>query len=324
MDGDHFATLMSTPDTADRLINRTSQITRIVTNIGKAGVVKIIEDNMENGDKSVVNAFNSMVQLPKSSDNKWLKKRGSRRAQDVLRLFQTAHLTGIEDNANNLLDIGAGDCYNTIAIGVDAMNLEMSQIYAIDIAQWGENINKKPTDEISFEFIDPKNVKIPFDVQFNRIVLLQSLHHIQNLADMMYEINRVASPGAIVIIREHDCRSGNMSRLIDIEHMLYDVAVDKIEYDKFVSTYYGKYRSQSQWTNIFESFMFRRIPTKPIINPGDTNYYYAMYQKIGCAKPFEKYSIDTLMSIYNKLSTTVRVTKKWKKSDIIKEIRNII
>jgi ubiquinone/menaquinone biosynthesis C-methylase UbiE len=326
MDNQHFATLMANANMKARLINRTTQIVRLIANIGHQNVMNIIQTNMVNGDAAVIGAFNKL-RKPKtdiSDDKAWLVKRGDKRAADIDKLFQTHQLAAIKDNAHTLLDIGAGDCYNTVSIGVKSMGLNEANIYAIDIPQWGENTHDEKKDfDINFKFVDPDTVAIPFQTQFNRIIAFQSLHHISNLSNALYEMNRVASLGAIVVIREHDCDSELMSRLIDVEHMLYDTVADDNEYDKFIKSYYGRYRSKFQWTQIFESHMFRRINTKHVIEPGETNYYYAVYQKIGNAKPLAKYSIDVLQIIYAKVSQT-DVNKKWKKCEIINEIRNIL
>lgn len=325
MNTNHFESLMVDPEMSTRLISRTTQILRIVSNAGTQTIVDIINASMAEGDEHVIAALKTL-RKPRSTptNNKWLVNRGTKRARDIDRLFQTNDLVQIKNKAQNLLDIGAGDCYNTVGIGTKSMGLTGKDLYAVDIPLWGENKHNKPDDfDINFKFIDPDTMTLPFQVSFNRIIALQSLHHIPNIPNIMYEMNRVAAPGAIVIIREHDCQCPLMSSLIDIEHILYDTVVGDIEYADFAKTYYGKYRSKYQWTQIFESHMFQLIKTKPVIAPGDTNYYYAVYQKIGNAKPFSKYSVEVLQLIYEKVAQA-QVNKKWKKAEIINEIWNII
>lgn len=325
-DGHHFANLMTDTKMRARLLKKVTQIVNIVKPLGIIEVDQIISNTMKDGDETVITALSSLIPNRKShtTNNNWLVKRANKRATDVDKLFSLPPLRGIKSNAINLLDIGAGDAHNTVAIGIRSMNLNEDQIYAIDIPQWGENrIEKKVDYNIKFEYIDPTKIVIPFDVQFNRIMMFQSLHHIRHLSDMLYEVNRVAAPGAIVIIREHDCQDKLMSNLIDIEHMLYDVVIDNNPYKKFIASYYGKYRSRFQWTDIFESFMFRRIDTKSVAVPGETNYYYAIYQKVGNAKPLSSYSIDTLHSIYFKIMKKGS-PKTWKKSQLIIAINNAL
>lgn len=283
-------------------------------------VSKILRESQD--DATVVAALINIrdnAHVKPIPDTEWAKRRGLVRADQITELIKS-YPNELKSNAHNMLDIGSDDGIITMAIGTQTFGLEPQNIYGIDIEQWGVHTRgdeeKKP---FNFEFISETKVDIPFDVQFNRIVIMQTLHHVKDMANMMYEINRVSSPGGIVIIREHDCRDAAMSTLIDIEHMAYDVLIDNHSLDNFQKTYYGKYRSKFQWTALFEAHMFRRLDTKSTIRPGTTNYYFAMYQKIGDAKPLKNYSIDTLKSIHVKLFQRVAPIKM-KKGEIVKYI----
>ena len=276
-------------------------------NVSEEDVRSAVSDNMRDGDAAVLKALVSLSNRRRQSktpgDNSgWLNKRAIKRAGEIGKLF-TGPLSEFKKNAANLLDIGADDCRIALAVGTHVFGLDAKKVYGIDIPQWGVNTHElRKNCAINFEFIDPDNVSIPFSgVRFNRITIMQTLHHVKNLSDMMYEINRVSTPGGIVIIREHDCTTPSMSTLIDIEHIMYDVVVHGHSLDKFRETYYGSYKSKKRWTAIFEAHMFSLVPTKKVVRPGPTNFYYACYQKIGNARPLSEYSTDTLKSVHKKL-----------------------
>lgn len=323
----YFADLLKHDNMRSRVIKITMKA-MYMYGLKKGDIASAINVNADKGDDAVIDALlklkqkSSKVSVKPSTDKPdttWANKRAMNRAKEINNLFQ-GPLAKLRCNTGNMLDIGAGDGVITMAVGLHSFNLAPEDLYGIDIQQWGVNTHEDKLDSnINFKLIEEAKVEIPFDVQFNRVIILQTLHHVKDLGTMMFEINRVCAPGAIVIIREHDCQSMNMKKLIDIEHVMYDVVMDGFPIKEFRETYYGEYKSKYQWTAIFEAHMFQRLNTKQVVRPGATNFYYAMYQKIGNAKPMKDYSIDTLRSIYKKLFHK-SASEKMKKPELVNYI----
>lgn len=197
-----------------------------------------------------------------------IKKRESSRASDILNIVRSNNIT-----VESYLDIGAGDGAITEKIG---SVLNLPQVHATDIAQWsGKNNDKKSKNNIVFSTID--NVLPYTKNSFDFITLFQALHHFKNLLPMMKEIQRVCTPGGIVIIREHDAKSDNIKKLIDIEHLLHGVFSDGLTVRDFSDSYFGNYRASSEWDSIFDKHDFYCIGK--ILKNNPTRYYYAIYRK---------------------------------------------
>jgi ubiquinone/menaquinone biosynthesis C-methylase UbiE len=262
-----------------RMLSKVSKIASIV-GLSKRNVTDIITANIGKGDDIVLMAMcDARVDRSDSQSNDdGLTKRAQYRAIEIMKVFQ-GNYAGMTKNRSKLLDIGAGDGSITRAVGKQ-LGLTSDNIYGVDIQQWGTVEHKEP-EGINFEFIESDNPIIPFDDrQFDCITVLQTMHHVQQLDIMMRELNRVTTPGGIVILREHDCDSMQLSWLIDLEHMMYDIVVDGSDIVEWRKTYYGQYQNKKEWSEIFKKFGFEWVPTRTIIRRNDTNYYYAMYQKV--------------------------------------------
>lgn len=174
------------------------------------------------------------------------------------------------------LDIGSNTGENTIAIGNKITKKE--NIYGID--NYDEDfMGKKIIHVKELQALTYRDDKIPLrDGEVDIITILQTLHHIKDIDNIMNEISRITHKGSIVIIREHSCLNKNYRYIIDIEHLLYS-GREVDEYEEFERSYYANYFSEDEIDKIFNKYNFRKIniPVKYSTVTGSTRYYYAAY-----------------------------------------------
>lgn len=250
---------------------------------------KVVLDNAPSGDKAVMNAL--LKYVPRETN---AKRRATNRAKDISRLLQSCKI----QNITTMLDVGADDASITKAVDHE---LQLDQAHAVDIPMW-EGKERPKINGIPYHHIDPITNKIPYPSgSFDMVIAMQSLHHVRNLPQMMYEINRVLKTGGTVVIREHDCNSGLTARLIDLEHLLYTRGVNYDSFTRGPQAYYAKYRSRDMWSRIFQSHMFYPVKCGVKHKLNSTRCYYAVFKKAANAKPISSYNIDALQSIYSKV-----------------------
>lgn len=173
-----------------------------------------------------------------------------------------------ESGFNHILDIGCEDCFQVKEI---AKYLGIQNKHCINIENWNDSGYGLPRDDCNYTVYD--GVNVPFnDGFFNVVIMFQTMHHIPGIEQYMEGVRRVLAPGGLLIIREHDCDTESMARLIDIEHGLYGVIVDGNK--KFFKSYYGDYRGIEGWDKVIG---MERIFIKKFNTP--TNYYFAVYKK---------------------------------------------
>lgn len=177
------------------------------------------------------------------------------------------------------LDIGSNTGENTKAIGHSITSKE--NIHGIDNYDTGF-MGKDITMSEGVDLMSYKDDKIPLDDDsVDVITILQTLHHIEDVDNIMSEILRITHKGSIVILREHECYNTNYRYIIDIEHLLYS-SREVNSYEDFHNTYYAKYFSERELDNLFISNNFKKmkIDTKLSTPSGATRYYYAVYKRL--------------------------------------------
>jgi len=174
------------------------------------------------------------------------------------------------------LDFGGGDCQSTEYIG-KMLGLSKLNCVCADVREWMEDTNLKRT-EMSYTFSDVTDQTIDYvDNHFDLITVYHVLHHIPTYKQSYDELLRVLKPNGILILREHDYTNKKVHRyLIDIEHMIWSIVMNGNSYDQYVAEYYGKYRSEEQWKQLFCKD-FDLISTTP--PRGVTRSFYHTYVK---------------------------------------------
>lgn len=219
---------------------------------------------------------NSMVKSPVKKYfgwwNKRIESRENSRQQDIFRFYN--------EKPKKYLDLGGGDGKITNAIG-SYLKLKKDNVVCADIEWFDEE--RKENEPITYTKIFEENNRLPFlNDEFSLVTCFQSLHHMKNINNVISELYRITEPGGYVIIREHDCDSGFVKILIDIEHCVFECVMKELS-KHFVDNYYGNYKSKIEWTNLFErnGFVYcnKRYNFKMARN-NHTKYYYAMYKKV--------------------------------------------
>jgi 2-polyprenyl-3-methyl-5-hydroxy-6-metoxy-1,4-benzoquinol methylase len=210
------------------------------------------------------------------------KNRGECRAMDFKKLVRRAN-----KKITKYLDIGAHDGLITCAIA-NALNVQPKCVFGADVESWigsSNTVDKSVTNQIHSVGIKAINNKthIPLAGGFSLISALQTLHHVEDIDGLMSEITRLLIPGGLFIIREHNCKTKNIERLIHLEHCLYSVLGDNTPKDTFMNNYYGRYLSAGQWDCVMESYGFKCL-FKQFKN-NVTQYYYAVYEKLDTSPP---------------------------------------
>jgi SAM-dependent methyltransferase len=152
------------------------------------------------------------------------------------------------------LDVGSSEGKITGAIA-STLDLAKTQAYACDIIE-------PATKDDRFTFVRNTAAKLPFDdAAFNVITMFMSAHHFFDTGAMLDECKRVARPGTLVLIREHDCRTPAAGAFYDIAHALYACVLGtEASPEEFLAQYaagtYACYRSCAEWIQIFAAHGF--------------------------------------------------------------------
>lgn len=152
-------------------------------------------------------------------------------------------------NTKKYLDFGGSDGSNAAMIGYE-LGLKKSDIWVIDQEEWiGVKIN--PRKDVTFKNTDYlKKIK---DNTFDLITCFHVLHHIPNIEETVKELKRIIKPGGTILISEHDCHDDEFAKLLDIEHEIFDIVINKsVTYDEFIKMYYGKYWPKEKWFKLFK------------------------------------------------------------------------
>ena len=125
------------------------------------------------------------------------------------------------------LDYGGGEGGITKAIS-KALYLKKQNTYSLDVEDWYGNVLVKPYQEdVTYRTVKPF-VSLPFkDDSVDVITCLQVLHHVHDIEYYLTELVRILKPNGYLVLREHDCNSELVRRLIDVEHMLFECVLNK-------------------------------------------------------------------------------------------------
>jgi ubiquinone/menaquinone biosynthesis C-methylase UbiE len=146
------------------------------------------------------------------------------------------------------LDLGCGDGTITTAVGTE---LNTRTTYCADIIEIKENY-----DNLTYLQIDEKENKLNIsDKSIDLITCLVSIHHFQNLANMISEMNRVSKIGTYLIIREHDATL-TLQPYLDFIHFIY-----LIEKGLNFEDYYGAYYTKEELRKSFENHGWKHLYT---------------------------------------------------------------
>lgn len=136
--------------------------------------------------------------------------RPQRRSDLLLRL-----LSGVT-RYESYLDVGCGDMTLTTTVKRDFV-VPRGVVGATDV-----EVPVKISRGITFHRSDGHRIPFP-DRSFELVTMFHAMHHFEHLEDMLGELNRVVTPNATLVIREHDCAPNNPCYdIISLVHVAYD------------------------------------------------------------------------------------------------------
>lgn len=193
---------------------------------------------------------------------------------------------------DNMLDVGCSEGSITAALG-QALQLDINNIHGCDV--------REVVDRTGFTFRLQNNFnQLPYpDEHFTLVLCLMSLHHFDNVNNILQEIYRVMKPNGYLIIREHDLYPQDIALVLDIQHGLY-ARVWSIEQATFCNNYTAHYAERSYWSEqlynnkLYACTWSHDQMTQPesltsytkhtkIKNP--FNMYYGIYSKVEMDPP---------------------------------------
>ena len=231
-------------------------------NVTKSEILDVITTQSSN-DKKILDKLTKLVKTVKNPYNE---------SDNFKRAFRKWKFISpnVDIKINAILDYGGGVGDTAYAIGNKVLHLPSDKIFVIDVDEFG-GVKYKPRPDISFiHFDNIENMHHKVDL----IMINHVMHHInESDYDKILDLfNRILSKNGIISLYEHDCSDKNMSDIIDLEHMLYDVCVaKKLTYTSFIKTFYAKYTPVKKWESLFSKY----FSVKKIIrlNNMDNSFY---------------------------------------------------
>lgn len=225
--------------------------------------VRVILDNSKSDQETYSNLFDifakteNVVSVYNSVfTESELKKRSENRISDITGLLPQGF------QPKKILDFGTGDGSILIACR-DFYNLKPTDVVGLD-----KNLVK--TKEFTFA-TDFNSVTEQFDL----VLALMSIHHIEDQEKLISEIKRVLKPGGFLIIREHDVQAKETSVYIDIIHGIYSSSLSA-ETKNFKDEYFANYSSRNDLRRVFKTYGLKLVKGTSIY--GVQRSYYDIFE----------------------------------------------
>jgi ubiquinone/menaquinone biosynthesis C-methylase UbiE len=250
--------------------------------------MNVIKKHANEGDEAVYKELRKQY-IEKMSEEKVDKAaidkyRVEARTRDLSSFLD---INKLKTKVKSYLDFGGGD--GVISNGVaDMLNIAKDKAFSADVDSWFSNmLLGSNTSDKNVTFITIKDNKLPFaDKQIDFVTAFVVLHHLPNLEASLKEIYRVMNDGAILVIREHDCKNNITRMIIDVIHAIYEMVLnadnEEAKYDEqYLDKYFADYKDKFTWSKILEDNGFKYLNLKyPPIKPKDhQRIYYAAYVK---------------------------------------------
>lgn len=222
---------------------------------------QFVYDMYEKTDEEILDECRKLVIAKiEASDSDVNRKKGKSIVGEFRKHFELIKLKLDRKEDSAFLDIG---CNNGEITEAFARYLKVSSenSFGIDIEDQtdycpGSNFKKYDGKIIPFE-----------DESFNYVSIIQTLHHVQELDEIVREISRVVKPGGLLIIKDHDCDSDSIKCLMNIEHKLRGLYDDS---DFPIVTYLPKEKLMAKFEEsgfeVLSCTITSDIPTKVFIS----------------------------------------------------------
>lgn len=200
--------------------------------------------------------------------NLYSRKKNKKRALKILIKIKKY----IPNNINKFIDFGGGSCDISYYIGKH-FKLSKNNIICIDVEEWSGHKWSR-SDAITF-YTNFNKIK---DNSCDVILASHVLHHLKDneIKTTINEFYRVLKRNGTIILKEHNSTNKNFSKLLDIQHMLYDTVITQnLTYKEFKNLHYSNYKNIKEWNKLFNKFHLKKL----IIEKSIDKSYYAIYKK---------------------------------------------
>jgi ubiquinone/menaquinone biosynthesis C-methylase UbiE len=215
-----------------------------------------------------------------SAQSEGCNGRANSRVAEIVKLIAECSQipTNVKDLGPNyrILDVGCSEGAITAAVGAH-LRLEGNQIHGCDV-------RPMPAAK-GFTFSLISGLNLPYKAeQFDCVLALMALHHIETVENTLQEIWRVLKPNGLLIVREHDNFTPKLAILIDVMHGLYARTwADPPEQPTFCDNYYANYRERSAWSSLIQQQGFLQAKDSP---DSEKHYRRPWLQSADPNKPF--------------------------------------
>ena len=246
--------------------NRMLKLIQKITSLKIEIILNIVENN---NDKTIIEKLSKLVK----KESLYTEDNNIKKATYRWEKFLSPN---INTKVKKILDYGGnvGDYAHTYG---KQLKLKKKDIYVMDINDWaGEKwiprkditwIHSNDTHKIKHNSVD-------------LIILQHVLHHInkKQFPDIISFFNNILTKTGTIVLYEHDSYDKNISNVIDLEHILYDIVMSKkISYSDYFKNNYAEYFSLKEWMKIFSKY-FKVFKILEIHNID--NSFYLFFKKI--------------------------------------------
>jgi len=223
-------------------------------------------------DNEILSYIKKHFKLKKTNINKEIK---SAKIMLVVNIFCL-----LEKDNIKILDVGVGNGKKIKAI-TSFLNKKY-ELYGADIEEWGSYKKNRKLD-FPYKVIQLNPYKIPYsDKMFDCIFITLTLHHAENILDVIKECHRILKDDGYIILIEHDVWTDDTHMLVDLQHRIYASVYDE-PLSGINATYYNFY----EWDILFNKCGFKFIHGEHVQEDIAHNLRYDMeFMTIYCKKEY--------------------------------------
>lgn len=216
-------------------------------------------------NKMIINKEKDDIILKYLKENNKFKKV----KKDKINLYRISLFTNeinkiFKNKKIKILDVGVGNGKKTKII----QKLTNSDIYGTDIKEWGP-YNSIKKFSFPFKFIEENPYKIPYKNNiFDCITINLTLHHADDIMEVINECKRILKKEGIIVIIEHDVWNDYDNMIIDLQHRIYNYIFNENEVSK------GDYYNYIEWDIIFNKCDMVNIYNERITDNITYSYKY--------------------------------------------------
>lgn len=195
-----------------------------------------------------------------------------------------------------IADIGGGNG-DVIKIIGENLNLPKENLYCIEnnSNSWAETYSFSNGKHIQYIFWDNITISNIKPQSLDVVLIMVTLHHMPNdiIQNLFNNLQQLAKPNSLLLLKEHDCKTSNDLYLINWEHHLYHIInshlLNENDVLKYKETYVDNYKTKSYYDNLLykngyiDILELTRLFDKNLhLDKNNiTNLYWKIYKKTG-------------------------------------------